>query len=113
MINETCLSPVFWQDAVYVQECVPENLDLKRKVWTEIGGFATRDDAILASSTSCIVPSKISEQINRREQFIVAHPVLSQRFWLFNSYFRRAGRLGGELIGEQPSSVARPALSQF
>merc|ERR1719402_896970 len=58
---------------VYIQECVPENLDLKRKVWAQIDEVA-EDQTILATSTSCIVPSKISDFMKHKSQFIVAHP---------------------------------------
>jgi len=58
---------------IYVQECVPENLDLKIKVWTEIDKLVG-EETILASSTSCIVPSKISSELKNKERFIVAHP---------------------------------------
>merc|ERR1712062_695757 len=63
------------KDSVYIQECVPENLNLKIKVWTEIDNLVTSDKAILATSTSCILPSKICSTLKHREQFIVAHPV--------------------------------------
>lgn len=63
------------QDAYYVIENVPEDLDIKLKTWTEIDGYVNSDQTILASSTSCIVPSKISENLKHRERFIVAHPV--------------------------------------
>ena len=63
------------QGSCYLQECVPEDLDLKLKVWTSIDNLVTDKAMILASSTSCIVPSKISEGLKHRDQFIVAHPV--------------------------------------
>merc|ERR1712123_328585 len=59
--------------AKYVQECVPEVLELKRKVWADIHKIAG-DETILATSTSCIVPSKISDFMVHKSQFIVAHP---------------------------------------
>jgi len=65
---EECVS-----GARYIQECVPESLELKRKVWGAIDEIAG-DDTILATSTSCIVPSKISDFMKHRSQFIVAHP---------------------------------------
>jgi len=61
------------QNCVYVQECVPENLDLKIKVWKQIDEVV-KPETILASSTSCIVPSKISADLKNKERFIVAHP---------------------------------------
>jgi len=63
------------KDSVYIQECVPENLELKIKVWTGIDNLVTSATAILATSTSCILPSKICATLKHREQFIVAHPV--------------------------------------
>lgn len=60
---------------MYVQECVPENLELKKNVWAQIDTFVTNTDAILASSSSCIVPSQISDEIIHKDQFIIAHPV--------------------------------------
>jgi len=59
--------------AKYIQECVPEDLELKRKVWAEIDKLVG-EETILATSTSCIVPSKISDFMTHKSQFIVAHP---------------------------------------
>jgi len=61
------------QGCVYIQECIPENLDLKIKVWKKIDEFVG-NETILASSTSCIVPSKIAADLSNKARFIVAHP---------------------------------------
>jgi len=63
------------KDAIYIQECVPENLDLKRKVWSQIDKVVSNSQTIMGSSSSCIEPSKISDGLVHKDQFIVAHPV--------------------------------------
>ena len=54
---------------------MPENLDLKKKVWSQIDKAVTNTNTIMASSSSCIIPSKISGDLEHKDQFIVAHPV--------------------------------------
>ncbi|XP_022094851.1 lambda-crystallin-like isoform X2 [Acanthaster planci] len=60
--------------SLHVQECVPENEELKKKVFSEVEQHAS-DETVLCSSVSCIVPSKIFAHLSRRGQCIVAHPV--------------------------------------
>ena len=53
---------------------MPENVDLKRKVFEQLDSLA--DSAvILASSTSCLMPSLFTADLRHKSQCIVAHPV--------------------------------------
>jgi L-gulonate 3-dehydrogenase len=58
----------------YVQECLPEVLDLKRKAFAEMDALAS-PETILASSTSTMMPSSFSEAVKGRARCLVAHPV--------------------------------------
>lgn len=62
------------KEADFVQENVPEREDLKRKVIANIDKYA-KSDAVIASSTSGILPSSIQADCeNYPERVIVAHP---------------------------------------
>lgn len=66
---EECLNGAF-----YVQECVPENLELKTKVFAQIDSIIG-DDTIVASSSSCLVASSFTEKCQHRNNMLVAHPI--------------------------------------
>lgn len=63
------------QGACYIQECAPENLDLKKKIMLEIDELLVDDNTIVASSTSSFPASTFSAMMKHRGQVIVAHPV--------------------------------------
>ncbi|CAP43702.1 3-hydroxyacyl-CoA dehydrogenase [Bordetella petrii] len=61
-------------DAHYVQESTPEVLDSKRAVYAELDRLAP-GGAILASSTSALLPSRFTDHLAGRERCLVAHPI--------------------------------------
>lgn len=65
--------PAAVADAVLVQECVPERLDLKQQLFAELGE-ATGPDTVLASSSSAIPASQSSAGLTAADRILVAHP---------------------------------------
>jgi len=57
----------------WIQESVPERLELKRKVFAEIQQSAP-PEAVLASSTSGFKPSELAEGASNPDQILVCHP---------------------------------------
>jgi 3-hydroxyacyl-CoA dehydrogenase len=60
--------------AHYVQENGPERVEDKRAIFAELDRLAA-PDAVLASSTSAILPSLFTESLPKRARCLVAHPV--------------------------------------
>ena len=61
-------------DVDYVQENTPENVEIKRAVFARLDAAAPVG-AILASSTSAILPSAFTEHLTGRGRCIVVHPL--------------------------------------
>lgn len=58
----------------FVQECAPENLDLKIKLFAELDAAAPAE-AIIASSSASLSISSIQSKCVRPERCLIAHPV--------------------------------------
>jgi carnitine 3-dehydrogenase len=60
-------------DAIWVTEAVPERLELKREVYAAIERAAP-PEAVIASSTSGLLPSELQAALTHPQRFLVAHP---------------------------------------
>ena len=60
-------------DADLIVEAVPERLELKRRVYAEIEAAAPAD-ALIASSTSGILPTDLQAEMTHPGRLLVAHP---------------------------------------
>lgn len=61
------------KDCDYIQESVAEDLELKRKVFSQIDA-AARPDAIIASSSSALLMSDIQVATTKPERCVIVHP---------------------------------------
>jgi L-gulonate 3-dehydrogenase len=62
------------EGVVHVQENTPEDVEVKRAVFGRLDAAAPAD-AILASSTSAILPSAFTEHLKGRARCLVVHPI--------------------------------------
>jgi carnitine 3-dehydrogenase len=61
------------RDADVVQESTPEDESLKRRLLAEVGEHAP-PDALVCSSTSGLLPSRLQAEMTGPERFVVGHP---------------------------------------
>jgi carnitine 3-dehydrogenase len=59
--------------AYLVQESVPEDEELKRRLLVEVEAHASRE-ALICSSTSGLLPTRLQRGLAHPERFLVAHP---------------------------------------
>ena len=61
------------KDVDLIQECAPENYNLKIKLMKNIGKYA-KPNAIISSSSSGLLPSRIYSKCKNKYRTLVAHP---------------------------------------
>ena len=69
------------KDADLVIEAIPEQLELKRRVYAELGRLAPAT-AIFATNSSTLLPSAMADATGRPERFIALH--FANEIWLHN-----------------------------
>jgi carnitine 3-dehydrogenase len=90
------------RQADFIQENIPEQLELKQRVLAAVSAHAP-PDVVIASSTSGLLPSDLQRDMHAPERFLVAHP--------FNPvYLLPLVELVG---GKQTSAAALDAASTF
>lgn len=62
------------EGAAHVQENTPERLDIKAGIFAALDALAT-PEAVLASSTSALLPSRFTEGLAGRARCVVVHPI--------------------------------------
>ncbi|WP_153771183.1 3-hydroxyacyl-CoA dehydrogenase [Labrenzia sp. CE80] len=62
------------KDAIHVQENAPEDLEIKKDLYTRLDQLVA-PGTILASSTSALLPSRFTEHLDGRARCLVAHPI--------------------------------------
>jgi carnitine 3-dehydrogenase len=61
------------RQADFIQENIPEQLELKQRVLADVSRHAA-PDVVIASSTSGLMPSDLQRDMQAPERFLVAHP---------------------------------------
>lgn len=69
-------------DADLVIEAVPEDLELKKKVWADIGAGAP-EKTIFVTNSSTLLPSDFAEATGRPHKFLALH--FANLVWRFNT----------------------------
>ena len=62
------------EGAVHAQENAPERVEVKRALFAELDAHAA-PEAVLASSSSALLPSSFTEGLSGRGRCLVAHPI--------------------------------------
>ena len=74
-IKLDCTVQEICEDTILVQESVLEDLEIKKRVFEQLDKFSSKN-TIIASSSSYLLISKISERVNGKHRCINAHPAL-------------------------------------
>src|SRR5260221_2166339 len=92
------------EGADFVQESAPEREDLKRKLFAQ-ASLAAAPDAVFASSTSGLLPSRMQLDMDHPERLVVGHPF--NPVYLLPLVEVCAGALTSEAAAQRAEAVYR------
>lgn len=61
------------KDAFFIQEACPDNMELKKQVYEKIEACCSQN-AIIASTSTTLMPSDLQDNLNYPERFLIGHP---------------------------------------
>uniref|UniRef100_A0A1A9X009 3-hydroxyacyl-CoA dehydrogenase NAD binding domain-containing protein n=1 Tax=Glossina brevipalpis TaxID=37001 RepID=A0A1A9X009_9MUSC len=101
--------------AMFIQECIPERLDMKQSFYKQLDEIVEAN-TIISSSTSTFLPSLFAKDLKHKENVLVCHPVNPPYYvplveivpspWTKADVITKARALMDE-IGQKPVTLTR------
>lgn len=94
------------EEAEFIIEAVPENIELKHKVYHELESLIA-SDVVIASNSSGLMPTALAEKMDHPERFVLTH------FWNPAHLIPLVEIVGGERTHAETLEKAKKAIEQM